>query len=90
MLLDQEKKEKCKDFLASHVGKIYVSDFSLHSIGVIVFRFGKAHLFKLFIEDILPKITLLTLPVEAYTQLSSMRETTGLDFDDSYQLGIAS
>jgi predicted nucleic acid-binding protein len=36
ILLAQDKKDICKDFLNSNVENLSISDFSLHSIGVIL------------------------------------------------------
>jgi predicted nucleic acid-binding protein len=33
ILLGQEKKETCKELLNNNIGNIFISDFSLHSIG---------------------------------------------------------
>ena len=33
--------EKCKQFLQDNADMLCMTDFSLHSIGVILFRFGK-------------------------------------------------
>ena len=41
VLLAQEKRELCKNFLNANIGSLYISDFSLHSIGVILFRNGE-------------------------------------------------
>jgi len=38
ILLDQDKGEKCKRFLNKHIQDIFITDFSLHSIGVILLR----------------------------------------------------
>jgi len=38
ILLKQEKSEACKSFLSKNKGAINISDFTLHSIGVILFR----------------------------------------------------
>jgi len=38
VILGQEKKEACKNFLNTHIGYLYISDFSLHSIGVILLK----------------------------------------------------
>ncbi len=35
ILLDQEKKNICKEFLNYNIDHLFLSDFSLHSIGVI-------------------------------------------------------
>ncbi len=46
ILLGQDKSSVCKDFLNKNDDKIFISDFSLHSIGVILFRFKKKEIFK--------------------------------------------
>lgn len=45
ILLKREKSEKCKKFLEDNRGKLNITDFSLHSVGVILFRLGKEHIF---------------------------------------------
>ena len=40
VLLSQEKMDICKKILDSNIGNQYLSDFSLHSIGVILFKNG--------------------------------------------------
>ena len=64
ILLNQEKNEICKAYLNQKIGKICMSDFSLHSIGVILFRYKKFELYKTFINDVLPKVKLVTLQTE--------------------------
>jgi hypothetical protein len=41
VLLSQEKKDVCKKILDANIGNQYLSDFSLHSIGVILFKMDK-------------------------------------------------
>ncbi len=89
ILLAQNKKEDCKKFLNSNIKHLYMSDFSLHSIGVILFRYNKEELFEKFVEDALFNINVLSLPVELYSDLVTVRKTLGLDFDDTYQYNIA-
>ena len=52
VLLAGNKAETCKAFLDQNPGKIHLSDFSLHSIGVILFRQRKELVFKAFFEDV--------------------------------------
>ena len=89
ILLQQEKKEECKKFLTDHIGELYITDFSLHSLGVILFRYHKSEVFKEFIKDVLPNIKLLTLYTDLYEELSAVHKKIGLDFDDSYQYLVA-
>ena len=89
ILLGQEKKTICKKFLDDNTGNLNISDFSLHSIGVILFRHNKEEVFRHFIKDVLPKIWVLSLPGDSYLNVIETRESLKLDFDDSYQYGIA-
>jgi predicted nucleic acid-binding protein len=89
ILLSQEQKDICKEFLVSNIEHIYVSDFSLHSIGVILLRNNKESIFNKFVKDIIQKIKILTLSEELYSDLSDVKEEFGLDFDDAYQFKTA-
>ena len=89
ILLGQAKKKACKRFLDDNVKDLNISDFSLHSIGVILFRYNKEDIFQKFIQDVLPKIGLLSLPIDSYKEVISARKTEKLDFDDAYQYRTA-
>jgi predicted nucleic acid-binding protein len=89
ILLKQDKKDTCKSFLDENTGNLYITDFSLHSIGVICFRFGKEEMYRVFLQDIVPHIELLTLPIDRYPEVIENRKRMSLDFDDSYQYTIA-
>ena len=89
ILLKQDKKEDCKKFLDDHIGNLNIIDFSLHSIGVILFRYGKEEIFQKCIDDVLPNTRLLALPVERYREVVSVRKSLDLDFDDAYQYNMA-
>lgn len=89
ILLDQEKSSECKRFLLSNENQIFISDFSLHSIGVILFRYKKIKIFNSFVEDVISKIRVLNLPTSEYTRMESSTKKLQLDFDDLYQYHIA-
>ncbi|PNR94911.1 type II toxin-antitoxin system VapC family toxin [Petrotoga olearia] len=89
ILLDQDKKEDCKAFLDDNIGNLNITDFSLHSIGVILFRYGKEDIFRRFVEDVMPNTKLLFLPTELYREIVNVRKILKLDFDDAYQYSIA-
>ena len=89
ILLEQEKKEKCKQFLQDNADMLCMTDFSLHSIGVILFRFGKEKDFQKFTRDVLSKVNLLTLPLGLYEKLKEVKKTLNLDLDDAYQYLVA-
>lgn len=89
ILLNQEKSPECKKFLLSNENRIYISDFSLHSIGVILIRYNKIQIFNSFVEDVISKISVLNLPVSEYKQIALASKRFQLDFDDLYQYHIA-
>lgn len=89
ILLGQAKKETCKRFLDDNSKDVNISDFTLHSIGVILFRHNKEDIFWKFIQDVMPKIGLLSLPIDAYREVIGARKTQKLDFDDAYQYRTA-
>ncbi len=80
ILLGQDKKEPCKNFIKNNSGKLYLSDFSLHSIGVILFRNQKENVFQQFVSDILPEVCIITLPKNKYTDISTLSKKYQLDF----------
>lgn len=89
ILLAQANKENCKQFLQEHAGECALSDFSLHSIGVIAFRIGRPQVFRAFLKDTLPCFGLLHLDKNGYVAVLQAQERFGLDFDDAYQLALA-
>jgi uncharacterized protein len=88
ILLKQKNSDHCKDFLDKHIGALHISDFSLHSIGVILFKHKMESLFLKFIEDTLPKIHLVSLPKNQYKTMVKTRRQQKLDFDDAYQYNV--
>ena len=89
ILLKQAKRKKCRKFLDDNIGNINISDFSLHSIGLILFRYNKEDSFKKFVGDFMPNARILSLPPELYGDIVDIRKNLYLDFDDAYQYRIA-
>ena len=89
ILLGQDKKEVCKRFLAKNIGNLNITDFSLNSIGVILFRYSKEDIFRKFVEDVMPDTKILSLPMELYRDIVIVRKNLNLDFDDTYQYSVA-
>lgn len=85
ILLEQDKKEDCKKFLETNATKLTITDFSLHSIGVILFKYHKEDIFQEFVEDIMPNVSLVSLPIDLYEEIIAARKELNLDFDDAYQ-----
>lgn len=61
ILLGQAREKSCRNFLRENRGRVYISDFSLYSIGVILFRLKRVAVFEEFITDILPLISVVVL-----------------------------
>jgi predicted nucleic acid-binding protein len=89
ILLAQGKKDLCKNFLDAHGGVLSVSDFSLHSIGVIAFRGNQEDSFDRFLQDMLPHVDIVTLSRAGYRKLAYVKQHFRLDFDDAYQYQVA-
>jgi predicted nucleic acid-binding protein len=89
ILLSQDKKEHCKMFLNDNIGILNITDFSFHSIGVILFRYAKEDIFQKFIEDVIPNIQLVSLPIKLYMEVINAKRNLNLDFDDAYQYSVA-
>ncbi len=84
VLLAGNKAESCKAFLARNPGKIHISDFSLHSIGVILFRQRHEMLFKVFFEDVSFNTQIISLSTDSYLKLPEIKKRFNLDSDDAY------
>ena len=89
ILLKQEKSSQCKKFLIDNEERIFISDFSLHSIGVILFHYSKPKIFKSFIEDVISKVGVLHLPTSSYKLIYPLSTKLKFDFDDLYQYCVA-
>ena len=89
IMLAQEKSKECKKFLEEKRGELFISDFSLHSIGVILFRNKKENVFGRFVNDVLAKLEIITIEKDTYKDLSEISKEFNLDFDDAYQFKIA-
>ncbi len=89
ILLNQAGRKRCEAFLQGEKGAAWISDFTLHSIGVLLFRQKRSDLFQQFVADVLPPFTILSLSETGYAQLAEVNFQQGLDFDDAYQFLVA-
>jgi len=92
IILSQEKAEEAKKLLlksARH--EFFITDYSLHSIGLLLFRKKQYEAFRSFVEDILLNggIGLLSLYSNEMATVISASQKFGLDFDDAYQFAVA-
>jgi predicted nucleic acid-binding protein len=91
-LLNQVQSEEVRYFLDSvPVNLLFISDFTLHSIGVIMGRFKKYDEYKIFINDLFidGEIKLLGLTAIETKDVFNLIRSNNLDFDDSYQYIIS-
>ena len=89
IMLRQSAKEACKRFLQGNLEGLGISDFSLHSIGVRLFRQNSIELFGRFVADSLPNLEIVSLKKTGYAAVIFARQSFGLDFDDAYQFCVA-
>lgn len=91
-LLDQEKSEVVSQFL-EHIplSDLFVSDFTIHSIGVILSRYKKFGVLSEFLDDLFVngQIGQLSLNPNELMQVISNIQEFNLDFDDAYQLSVS-
>ena len=71
--------------------QLSISDFSLHSIGVILGRLKQHTVFAQFVQDVLIEggVSLHSLSPSAMQPVVGAIEQFGLDFDDAYQYVVA-
>jgi predicted nucleic acid-binding protein len=89
ILLKQKKSDICKAFLDNNSSSLFISDFSLHSIGLILLKGNAPDVLRRFLNDTLPTLKILSLPTNAYESLIVAAQKFALDFDDAYQHAIA-
>jgi predicted nucleic acid-binding protein len=87
-LLDQERSEDVGRFLAAApTDQLIISDFTLHSIGVILSRLKRHAVLQQFVDDVLLNgfVGLVSVRPDAMRRLVAAMEQFNLDFDDAYQ-----
>lgn len=91
-LLDQEKSKVASRFFdLIPTDLLFVSDFSIHSIGVILSRLKNFYIFEKFVKDLFinGRIELLSLDSSDLLDVIQNIQKFNLDFDDSYQFSVA-
>jgi predicted nucleic acid-binding protein len=90
-LLEQDKVETVSTFFQkTDLGEMFISDLSLHSIGIILFKLQKHKLFDSFLEDlVIDGIGVISLKPHELKRLGTISQEFRLDFDDAYQYAVA-
>jgi hypothetical protein len=91
-LLDQDQSAAVKSFLdVTPADELRVTDFSFHSIGVILSRLGRGALLSQFVRDVFidSGAALVALEPADMDRLIEIMADCRLDFDDAYQCTAA-
>ncbi len=89
ILLGQTKASSCKRFMIDNAGDLVVSDYTIHSIGIALFKLARPADFKSFLDDVRPAFTIATVPAAHLEDVIDASKMYGLDFDDAYQVAVA-
>ncbi|MEM3484217.1 MAG: PIN domain-containing protein [Candidatus Methanomethyliaceae archaeon] len=87
-LLDQERSEEVGHFLARVPSeRLFITDFTLHSIGVVLSRLNRNDALLRFVRDAFVEgaVSLIHLAPEAMELIVEAMQRFKLDFDDAYQ-----
>ena len=90
--LEHERAEEVRDFLnQTPSDQLCLTDFALHSIGIVLSRLSKREAFVRFVRDafIDGAVALVRLDPEDMDTLVQIMERYNLDFDDAYQCRAA-
>ena len=92
IFLNQEKANEAKAFINSVSNdKMFITEFTLYSICIILTRQKKLDLFHIFIEDVLQnaEVSILSININEFTEIAKLITKYNLDFDDAYQYFVA-
>lgn len=92
LLLDQDRADEVEQFLRSiPPEQLYLSEFALYSLGIILLRSKEYDTFLRAVEDLLTigGLQLVRLGVSDMPELVRAAQTYNLDFDDAYQYAVA-
>ena len=91
-ILRRSRVEEVKDFFRRvDLSTLHISDFSLHTIGVIYLREHKSREFLTFVnEDIIASgIRIIGVNPDNFSKITGSADQFHLDFDDAYQYAVA-
>lgn len=87
-LLNQKKSEEAGEFLGRvPAGDLYVTDFTFHSICVILTRLARRKVLLDFVRDVFvdAPVSLVSIKPRDTKDLVEAIDKHGFDFDDAYQ-----
>jgi predicted nucleic acid-binding protein len=92
VILEQAKAEEARTLLAkTEEHEFFISNYSLHSIGLFLFRRKQHHVFRRFLDDMMFQAGMMvaSLSVEDMASVIKAAQRFALDFDDAYQYAVA-
>lgn len=92
IILDQERASEAKDLLIrTDQHDFYLSDYSLHSVGLLLFRRNQHQAFREFVQDVIwdGGVGVLSLAANEIGDVAQAAQQFNLDFDDAYQYTLA-
>lgn len=91
-ILRRSRVDEVRDFFhRADLTALHISDFSLHTIGVIYLREHKSKEFLTFVnEDLVASgIRVVALEPDSFSKITDAADRFHLDFDDAYQYAVA-
>lgn len=88
IILEQLHDQEARSLLSmTHRHHLFLSDFSLHSIGVILFRRNRPDAFLDFCSDMVApgRLAIIGVSVQHMNLVAQASKQFGLDFGDAYQ-----
>ena len=87
----REEQGRKNLFIANPSTDLFLTDFSLHSIGVFLFQRNKHETYVSFVKDVVIKtgIAVIGLDPKEVLALAEVSKRYHLDFDDAYQYAVA-
>src|SRR5436309_8805248 len=88
LLLNQDKSDEVGQFLSQvSTRDLYVTDFTFHSIGIVLTRLARTKTLIDLAQDLFVDsgVNLITIQPEGVRDLVSLMDEYKLDFDDAYQ-----
>lgn len=92
ILLSDSRSDEAREFLEnSNAHELFVSDFALHSIGLLLLRRNLPEVFVQFLEDTIDAIgvKMVYLTEQELRTVVSNASAFDFDFDDAYQYSVA-
>jgi hypothetical protein len=90
-IFKQRQAFVAQKLLATRQHELFISIFSLHSIGIILMRNGRESRWPRFLKDMIAsgRVKVLTLQTDDLAKVPATARQFSLDFDDAFQYVVA-